>query len=94
MCIRDRLGAAGWDVNRNEVHFGKPISGIGVWLLTSSNRRANEVAAELWRALSEEQIFTNLLPHRDGCEEMGMPDERIAQDPACSQISVFVADHP
>lgn len=93
--IANALTAAGWDVSRNEVHFGKPISGIGVWLLAAkSNQRGAAVAADLWRVLTDEQIFTNLLPPRDGCEELGTAPDLIEHDPACSQISVFVGDRP
>jgi hypothetical protein len=93
--IADALTAAGWNVNRYPVDFGRPLSFRGVGLLTSSNPRGFSVALDLSTALNEQGIFTFLLPtKRQGCEELGWSADRIDSDPACSQISVMVGDHP
>ena len=93
--IAAALGAAGWDVNRQQVDFGKPIAAKAVYLLTSRNPRGIAVATALFEALTSEQILTLFRDDfRNGCEELGMTAEQIATDPFCSQVSVFVGDHP
>lgn len=93
--ITAALTAAGWDVSRNEVTFGKSISAKGVWLLTSRNPRAIAIVESLIVTLFAEGILTFWLHEpREGCEEMGHSKEQIDENPWCSQISVFVGDHP
>jgi hypothetical protein len=94
--IAETLTHAGWDVNRHPVTFGKALSVSGVGLLTSSNSRGIRVATALAAALNANGIFAFHTPEkRSGCEEMeGMTDARIASAPWCSQVSVFVGDHP
>ncbi len=89
------LERAGWDMNRNAVTFGMSFSVAGVGILTSSNPRSIAVAEALAEALNSERIYTFIFrEQRHGCEEMNLPKDKIDTDPACSQISVFVGDHP
>ena len=74
---------------------GRSFSLAGVGMLTSSNPRGIDVANALAEALIGENISAFILPaKRRGCEEMERSAEQIAADPWCSQISVFVGDHP
>jgi hypothetical protein len=89
------LQDAEWDVNRNAVTFGMSFAVSGVGLLTSSNPHALDVADALASALNEAGISTSIISEkRGGCEEMGKSTDDIKRDPWCSQISVFVGDHP
>ena len=89
------LKTAGWDINRFPVTFGKSYSVSGIGILTSSNARGIAVGEALSKTLNSERMFTFIIPEkRYGCEEMNMEASRIEADPACSQISVFVGDHP
>lgn len=93
--IAATLDAAGWDINRNSVTYGVPYSVSGVGLLTSSNPRAISTATALAKALNDAGIASFIIPtKRSGCEEMKLPPARISSDPWCSQISIFVGDHP
>lgn len=89
------LQRARWNINRNAVTFGMSLSVAGVGILTSSNPRSIAVAEALAEALTRERILTSIIPiKRRGCEEMNLPKEKIDTDPFCSQVSVFVGDHP
>jgi hypothetical protein len=89
------LQAAGWNVNRFPVDFGRPLSFRGVGLLISSSPRGVSVAMDLSTALNEQGIFTFLLPTKQpGGEALGWSPEKIESDPAFSHISIMVGDHP
>ena len=93
--IANVLKTAGWNINRHKVDFGMSYSVSGIGLLTSSNPRGIAAADALAKALNTERIFSSVIPtKRSGCEEMNMPPDLMASNPWCSQISVFVGDHP
>lgn len=94
--IAAALVAAGWDVSRQSVTFGKPLTVSGVGVLTSSNQRGIDVARALVEVLASQAVFAFVIPEkRSGCEDMPtVSPEGIAADPWCSQISVLVGDHP
>jgi hypothetical protein len=93
--IAAALGAAGWNINRFPVTFGKSYSVSGIGILTSSNSRGMSVGNALSKSLNAERMLTTIFSERrSGCEEMNMEASKIKTNPACSQISVFVGDHP
>jgi len=93
--IANTLKAAGWDVNRNAVTFGHSYSVSGIGLLTSSNSRGIAVANEFVKAFNDERLLSFIFSaKRIGCEEMNMPQDKMSANPWCSQISIFVGDHP
>lgn len=84
--------AAGWQINRNAVHYGRPMHVSGVGILAHRHPRSEAMAELVAAVLQKHEISAFVIPER--VQNSNLPSDAELADPFYSSISIMIGDKP
>jgi hypothetical protein len=90
--LADVFVAAGWQINRNTVHYGRPMHVNGVGVLAHRHPTSEAVAKLVVAVLQQQDILAFVIPER--VQDSNLQPNADPADPFYSSISIMIGDKP